>query len=77
MRIYAMKDIYKTSYAVEPSQLQKYHIITQLPWTLKMVFGFVVDARIIERRKIYLVVFGITGTVAQLLICTKMVNDQI
>jgi len=72
-----MKDLYKTSYGVEPSELQKFHIITQVPWSLKMVFGFIVDARIITYRKHYLVVFGIIGVVSQLLVSTATVDDPI
>lgn len=57
--------------------MQKYHLITQSPWTFKMLFGFVVDARVIQRRKHYLIIFGVIGTIAQLLIFTKSVNDQV
>lgn len=64
LRIYSMKDIYKSHYGVEPSSLQKYHLMTQAPWTFKMVFGFIVDARIIKRRKHYLIIFGVIGTIA-------------
>lgn len=47
LRIYSMKDMYKTDYGVEPSSLQKFHLITTFPWTFKMIFGFIVDARVI------------------------------
>lgn len=77
LRIMSMKDLYKSVYGVEPSTCQKFHIMTQIPWTFKMLFGFIVDAKVVKLRKHYLVVFGVIGTIAQLLIFTKTVDDPI
>ena len=70
-----MKDIFNVKYKVEPSSLQVYHIITQLPWLLKFFMGFVVDSDIVKNRNHYLLVFGVIGILMQALIFLNLTNS--
>ena len=39
-----------------------------LPFTLKLIWGFLIDSRMVAKRKYYLVFFGILSIVTQYLI---------
>lgn len=57
MRQLAMQNIYKEQFGVEASSLQTYRAIIAAPILFRMIFGIIVDSKIIEERKYYLI-FG-------------------
>jgi hypothetical protein len=75
MRILAAKDILKTVYMVEPQTLQLQNSIMMSPWLLKIVYGIIVDSKVVKFRRLYLVVFGILCTVTQGLIVTMPMTE--
>ena len=70
MRILALKDLMlnKKYYATQPSTAQAITVLSHFPQTCKVLFGLIVDARLVNKRKLYLIFFGFTGTITQFLI---------
>ena len=62
MRMLAMKDILMSFYGCEPSTMALYASLVSSPLLFKMVFGVVVDSKLVPKRKYYLVAFGFLGT---------------
>jgi hypothetical protein len=62
MRGLAIQDMFRAYYGVQPDTLQLYKVLMHLPWLFKMVFGLVVDARVVHKRKYYLIGFGALAT---------------
>lgn len=76
MRILAAKDIMKTVYKVEPQTLQLKSSIMMAPWMLKIIYGIVVDSKIVKKRKYYLVFFGTLCTVTQAMVVTIQMKED-
>ena len=61
------KDMFlnKDYYALEPAKAQIYTALTMSPWTAKIIWGLIIDARLVSKRKYYLIFFGITSIISQ------------
>ena len=68
--------MFRAYYGVEPDTLQLYKVIINMPWLMKMVFGLIIDSKVVSRRKYYLIVFGITATMTQLLIAMDILHEK-
>jgi hypothetical protein len=68
MKIFAMKDLFKTVYMVEPSSLQKYKSLSMFPWVLKILYGIVIDQKIMSKRSYYILVCGIIASVMNFIV---------
>ena len=68
MKIFAMKDLFKTVYMVEPSSLQKYTSLSMFPWVLKILYGIVIDQKIVSKRSYYILVCGIIASVMNFIV---------
>ena len=63
MRGLAVKDLYKNYLHLQPSQSQRYQAYGNLPSLLKVFMGIFVDARLVSKRKYYLMGFGLVKAV--------------
>lgn len=70
-----MRDLYKTQFGVQPSELAKYATVAYFPWMIKIIWGMLVDVHIFEKRKTYLVGLGMISILAHLLISLGLSND--
>ena len=77
MRLYCIKDIYKTEYDVQPAHLQIFNSIMNSPWALKFFFGLIIDSKVVEKRKKYIISFGLIMTIFQIFIFLKLSNSAI
>ena len=70
MRMLAYKNLFldKKYFAIEPATAQIYGVVVMLPFTLKLIWGFLIDSRMVAKRKYYLVFFGILSIVTQYII---------
>ena len=52
-----MQNIYKEQFGVEASSLQTYRAIIAAPILFRMIFGIIVDSKVVSERK-YFLIFG-------------------
>lgn len=50
---------------MQPASLQFYNSVMNIPWVLKFIFGIVVDAKLVQYRKKYIIGFGFMITIVQ------------
>ena len=48
-----------------------------IPFTLKMLYGMVIDTKVLGRRKNILVFFGVVSTIAQLIVGMKWADSEV
>ena len=53
-RMYALLDLYKAYYHMEPSHGQKYIVLIEMPLLFRPIFGMIIDAKLIKFRKWYI-----------------------
>ena len=58
MKNLATKDLFKNYYHLEPSMAQKLAVLTVAPSLLKILTGFIVDAKLFKQRKHILMLSG-------------------
>ena len=65
----AVQDLFKTHYAMEPGQLQSLLATIQIPWSCKIIFGFISDNVAIagSKRKSYLFIGSVLQVVSMAL----------
>ena len=68
MRMYAAKDMFLNYYDVDLNTMTIYASFIASPGLFKMLIGFIVDARIVSKRKYYLIFFALMSTILQLII---------
>ena len=64
----AIQDLFKRVFMLEPSRLQTLHATIQIPWSLKIFFGFISDNVAIcgSRRKSYLIIGAILQIISMI-----------
>ena len=55
MRGLAVKDLFKNYLHLQPSKSQRYQALATLPSLFKVFMGIFVDAKLVSKRKYYLV----------------------
>lgn len=67
MRIITANDMFlnKDYFGAEPADAQIYLVITFLPWMFKLIYGLIIDSRLVPKRKYYLIFFGILSVLSQ------------
>ena len=68
MRMLAIKDIFKRYYNVSPSDMQLVISFSMMAWALRFFMGIIIDAKLLAKRKYYLIFFGFLSTFLQLVI---------
>jgi hypothetical protein len=58
MKNLATKDLFKNYYHLEPSMAQKLAVLTAAPSLLKILTGFIIDAKLFAQRKHILMISG-------------------
>ena len=55
---------------IDPAELEHFDTIIMLPWTIKIIYGLIIDSIPIcgYKRKIYMLSFGILGPITMLII---------
>lgn len=67
----SMQNIFKEKYHVEPSDLQKYSAAISSPIFFRVVFGIIIDAKIVSKRKYYVVMVNILAAIPVYLIAIE------
>ena len=67
-RMYALLDLYKAYYHMEPSLGQKYIVLIEMPILLRPIYGLIVDSKLINFRKWYIFWFSFYQTCSYLFI---------
>ena len=68
MKLLAIMDLLKRTYGQEPSAAQNLRTLIFLPSMLKLICGLVVDAKLVKKRKHYLIAFGLLQTITYMII---------
>ena len=68
MKTYATLDLLKRTYKVEPSMAQNLRTLIFLPSMLKLICGLIVDAKLVKKRKHYLIAFGLIQTITYMIV---------
>ena len=76
MRMLCLKDMFKRVYGLEPGQTQFNTTLAMLPFSLKMIFGLLVDIKLVAKRKYLLTAFGLLSFICQSLIFSSYVNSS-
>jgi MFS-type transporter involved in bile tolerance (Atg22 family) len=65
-----VQDLFKTHYGLEPGRLQTLLATIQIPWSFKIIFGFISDNVAIRgsKRKSYLVIGSIIQIISMLVL---------
>ena len=58
MKLLAIRDMFRDYMKLEPQDAQQYQLIVTSPMLFKLIFGIIIDARLIYHRKIYIIFFG-------------------
>ena len=77
MRILCMKDLFKAHYHVEPSALQQYQAVQFLPNLCKPLFGLLIDAGIVKKRKNLIIGLGVICMLTQAAIFMLIVQGPV
>jgi len=75
MRMLAIKDIFKRHYKISPSEMQLVISFSMMAWAMRFPMGVVIDAKILSKRKYYLILFGLLATALQLIISMNYFRD--
>ena len=59
MKMLAFKDLLRHYCKVEPQLAQTYSTMAIFPQVLKLVFGIIIDAKLVSKRKYYLIAMGV------------------
>lgn len=70
MRQLAMQNIYKEQFQVEASALQTYRAIVAAPILFRMLFGIIVDSKVIAERKYFVLIGNALAAVPMYMIAT-------
>ena len=75
MRMLAIKDIFKRYYDISPSEMQLVLSFSMMAWALRFFMGIIIDAKLLSKRKYYLILFGFLSTFMQVIISMNLVHD--
>ena len=75
MRIRATQNMFKQYYKVDPTQLQMITSFIFLPHMFRVVMGIIIDAKLLSKRKYYLVFMGLVATACQVLLSMYWIKD--
>ena len=70
MRSLAMQNIFKEKFKVEPSALQKYNSVIAAPIFFRVIFGIIIDSKLVAQRKYYVVLVNAIAAVPLYYIAT-------
>lgn len=62
MRMLAIKDIFKRYYKISPSDMQLVISFSMMAWAMRFFMGVIIDAKLLPKRKHYLILFGVLAT---------------
>ena len=73
----AVSDLFKAYYDLEPGRSQTLQAVTDIPWSIKLVYGLISDNLPIcgSRRKSYLIIMGLLQFSMMLLMGFPLVED--
>lgn len=75
MRMLAIKDIFKRFYNVSPSEMQLVISFSMMAWALRFFMGIIIDAKLLSKRKYYLIFFGFLSTFMQVVISLNIFTN--
>ena len=76
MRMGAAKDMFLNYYDVDINTMTIYASFIASPGLFKMFTGFVVDARVVSKRKYYLIFFALICTLLQLIVSVQCMTEH-
>ena len=77
MKMLAMKELFKSNYGLQPQEVQVNNSIIYIPALFKIVFGLIVDSRVItKKRKNFFLVFGSISAICLLLVCSNVLQNS-
>lgn len=77
MRVYLFRDMMMEYYKVEPADLSIYSSLIMTPYLFKFVYGFIIDSRIVPKRKYYFMLFGLVNAGIQYIISIFVIKDDV
>jgi predicted MFS family arabinose efflux permease len=76
MKMLAMKELFKTNYGLEPSQVQVNNSVIYVPALFKIVYGLIVDSRVVKKRKYFLIVGGALSSICMFVVSFNILSNS-